>query len=247
MQVEFDSHDQDMWPGDSAILTPTLHESELAMLNDFQSVSGLWNIPTEQASMDDDLAFLQQLDFSFLDQVTAGDGLNVWPTLPAPVMPHHSQVYRGSSVVQTWVPLPTENSGMERANLALASDNVQELQQLRVTAESAPAQHYIDNLARDRMLNMVFMAYADKTAQIVESFPSAEILSRLVCHLLSQRKVKQISDLVHLPTFEWKNTRPELLAAVIALSAVDGPSLAVRKFGFALQATVRRATIQRVG
>jgi hypothetical protein len=218
------------------------------MLNNFQSASGLWNLPTEQASMDDDLAFLQQLDFSFLDdlQVTGGGNLDLWPIPPAPIMPHHSQVYRGSSVVQTWVPLPTENSGMERANLALASDNIQGLQQFRGGAESAPLQHYIDNLARDRMLNMVFMAYADKTAQIVESFPSAEILSRLVCHLLSQRKVKQISDLVHLPTFEWRNTRPELLAAVIALSAVDGPSPAVRKFGFALQATVRRATIQRV-
>jgi hypothetical protein len=134
------------------------------MLNNFHSASGLWDIPSEQASMDDDLAFLQQQDFSFLDdlQVTARDGLDLWPTPPAPIMPHHSQVYRGSSVVQTWVPLPTENSGMERANLALASDNVQGLQQLRGGAESAP-------------------------------------------------------------------------------------SPAVRKFGFALQATVRRATIQRVG
>jgi hypothetical protein len=142
MHVQSDSHDQEMWPGDSAILTPTLHESLLAMLNNFHSASGLWDIPSEQASMDDDLAFVQQLDFSFLDdlQVTARDGLDLWPTPPAP-----------------------------------------------------------------------------------------------------------ISDLVHLPTFEWKNTRPELLAAVIALSAVDGPSPAVRKFGFALQATVRRATIQRVG
>ncbi|KAL2811539.1 hypothetical protein BJX63DRAFT_444084 [Aspergillus granulosus] len=257
IHVQPDNHDQSMWADDAlgsdpTISTPIMQETELAMLNNPLSNSGLWTIPSlfggEQqpsatASADEDLAFLQQLDFSFLDQITAGDGLDLWLNPPVPIMPHHSQVYRGSSVVQTWVPLPTENSGMERANLALTGDSVQ----FRGTAESGAAvfQHYIGNLARDRMLNMVFMAYSDKTAQIVETFPSAEILSRLVFHFVSQRRVQQIIDFVHLPTFNWKNARPELLAAVIALSAVDGPSPAVRKFGYALQATVRRATIQR--
>jgi hypothetical protein len=194
-----------------------------------------------------DLTDWQDMDFSFLDELTAANETNIWGPEPpdhkcASVMPVSSQAYSASSVARTWVPLPTENGSMERGNLTFAGD-IHELPAKR-GAEHVSLQ-LIAPAARDRILNMVFAAYPERTASIIEDFPSAEILSRLVYRYVSQRKV-ECTDFVHLPTFEWKSRRPELLAAMIALGSIDGPMATVRKFGYALQATVRRATIQRV-
>ncbi|CEJ62760.1 hypothetical protein PMG11_11251 [Penicillium brasilianum] len=193
-----------------------------------------------------DLTDLQDMDFSFLDELTAANETIIWdPESPAhkcaSIISASSQVYSTSSVARTWVPLPTENASMERGNLTFAGDT-HELPAKGI-AEHVSLQ-LIAPAARDRILNMVFAAYPEKTGPIIEDFPSAEILSKLVYRYISQRKV-EYTDFMHLPTFEWKSRRPELLAAIIALGSIDGPSATVRKFGYALQATVRRATIQR--
>lgn len=195
-----------------------------------------------------DLMDLQHTDFSFLDQMHAVDGTDmVAPEIPndthASVIPVRPHTYSASSVARTWVPVSSEYEHMERANLALGGD----IHDLAAKGQVDPgSQHLISVAARDRILNMVFVACPEKTSQIVEGFPSADILSKLVYRYISQHKTRRIDDFIHCPTFDWKSRRPELLAAMIALGSVGGPSSAVRKFGYALQSTVRRATIQRV-
>ncbi|KAE8136109.1 hypothetical protein BDV38DRAFT_294154 [Aspergillus pseudotamarii] len=223
--------------------------------NDKDTADTLWTMAsffdmgdqaTEPASTGD-LTGVQYMDFSFLEEMNTANETNISaPELPSnthpSIMPISSQAYITSSVARAWVPLSTENGSMERANLALAGD-------IHEPPTKGNLEHVslqlIAPAARDRILNMVFTAYPEKTGQIVEGFPSAEILSKLVYRYVSQRKVKRVDDFIHLPTFDWKSRRPELLAAMIAMGSIDGPSAAVRKFGYALQATVRRATIQR--
>lgn len=194
---------------------------------------------------------LGDMDFSFLNSISTFTNMDnpcvpvVPPNEPmSPIMPMRSQVYKLSSVVQGWMPLFTENSHMEQAHLSINGEVPGFTPQADTTSIlTQPFPHFV----RDRILNMVFNAYSDRNPRIVESFPSSEVLSKLTNRYITRKMVRQINDLIHIPTFDWNIRRPELIAAMIAMGAVDSPSVTLRKFGFALQLTVRRATMQRVG
>jgi hypothetical protein len=192
---------------------------------------------------------LDDMDFSFLNSISPIRNMDNPCVAPlpnetmSPIMPIRSQVYKLSSVVQGWTPLSTENSHMEQAHLSMSGELAGFA--LQVDTASIPTQPF-PHIVRDRILNMIFVAYSDRNPRIVEAFPSSEILSKLTNRYITS-KVREINDFIHIPTLDWNSRRPELIAAMIAMGAVNSPSITARKFGFALQLTVRRATMQRVG
>jgi hypothetical protein len=134
---------------------------------------------------------------------------------------------------------------MEQAHLSMSGGELAGFTS-QADTPSIPAQPFT-HVVRDRILNIIFVAYSDRNPRIVESFPSSEILSKLASRYITWKKVRGINDFIHIPTLDWNSCRPELITAMIAMGAVNSPSVTVRKFGFALQLTVRRATMQRVG
>ncbi|OJJ08339.1 hypothetical protein ASPVEDRAFT_179613, partial [Aspergillus versicolor CBS 583.65] len=227
----------------------TTSESTIAGIQPFCNSFSLLPFGGEDCSFSTgDTLDLSDMDFSFLNSISTFTDMDSPCVVPppnetmSPIMPMRSQVYKLSSVVQGWMPLSTENSHMEQAHLSINGEVPGFTPQTDTTSILVqPFPHFV----RDRVLNMVFIAYSDRNPRIVESFPSSEVLFKLANRYITRKKVRHINDLIHIPTFDWNSSRPELIAAMIAMGAVDSPSVTLRKFGFALQLTVRRATMQR--
>ncbi|KAK4944544.1 hypothetical protein LTR10_015978 [Elasticomyces elasticus] len=88
---------------------------------------------------------------------------------------------------------------------------------------------------RDQILGVIIKSCEpDNMIQVMSAFPGLDVLDRLLKVFFSWH-VTQTESWIHVPTFELKEVRIELLTACIASAAVMSSSRSVQKFGMAIQ------------
>ena len=200
---------------------------------------------------------LDDIDFSFLNHNTV---INMDQASP-PHLPLSSvsetsptstttgvgaEAYRRSQVHRGWEPATGENHELEHQNLILAH-NVRTESFRASSGTWCAVKKPLSLSMRDRILAMILRtASAQATERTVASFPSAQVLGDLIHLALVRLQELPASSLIHLPSFDLDQQRPELLASLIAYGSISSPSPAVRKFGYAIQETVRIAINQLV-
>ena len=152
-------------------------------------------------------------------------------------------------LVQIWAKSPwrfnpekSDNGFNEQGNLPLSS------------REAGAAHLHSRQLRQDLVLNdTLYPAGRDKILAIVlstcrndnmmsrvaSSFPSADVMNSWI-HIFLASHMCQVSSFIHYPTFSLNNQWPEWLAIAAAAGAVLAPIPTLRRFGFALQETVRK-------
>lgn len=155
-----------------------------------------------------------------------------------------AEAYRRSEVHRGWEPGREENHELEHQNLVLPHNVRQEyLNSVSGSIVKKP----LSLSMRDRILAMILRtASPQATARTVASFPPVEVLRDLIHLAFVRMRELQAISLIHLPSFVLDDQRPELLASLIAYGSISSPSTSVRKFGYAIQETVRIAINQLV-
>jgi hypothetical protein len=207
------------------------------------------NFPPMGTYTDNDL-FLGDLDFSFLNGLGPSEMPSpqhmahvLEPTLQQSTMSVGAEAYKHSTALTAWNPGVEENYDQEQQDLILAQSNVgSSSYDVDSSHGRASPKKTLFQTARDRILAMTLrLSSGTASNHIVASFPSLEILSDLIHHALIHLRERQILNFIHFPSFDMNKQRPELLGALIAYGSVTSASPAVRKFGYALQETIRVA------
>jgi hypothetical protein len=199
---------------------------------------------------------LDDMDFSFLNDTAvppsqpSAVAIALSSTLVASPMSTATGVgaeaYQKSAVHRGWQPGRDENHELEHQDLVMPRNLHPEY------LKSSREKHIMNQKSltpsmRDRILAMILRTTSAEAAdRAVASFPTYEILRDLI-HLafVRMRELQPIS-FIHVPSFNLNEQRPELLAALVAYGSIHSPSPSVRKFGHAIQETVRIAINQLV-
>ncbi|KAL2842303.1 hypothetical protein BJX68DRAFT_278425 [Aspergillus pseudodeflectus] len=139
-----------------------------------------------------------------------------------------------------FVPAAQDNGYAEHANLLLSGQNGHDATpQSLLNMEVGPHHGDCVNLAsRDKILSMVLSQMPKPFLLNAASFPSPELLDRLIRYYLTVPFASP-RQWIHQGTFSAKTCRPELLLAMAAAGAVLTPDPALRKLGYAMQAVLR--------
>lgn len=138
-----------------------------------------------------------------------------------------------------WIPGQQDHGYAEQLNLSLPPDA--DLSRIRLAFGGELVQPRISQTSRDRILGMVLSTCQQNSfARVVSSFPSADLLTRLLHNFIDFHS--RLADCwIHLPTIQRDQSKPELLAIMVASGAVLSGVQVIRKLGFALQEAVRLA------
>lgn len=199
---------------------------------------------------------LGDLDFSFLDHMNTYESHSTFQSslplsdpavlLLSPPLGFGSEAFRQSNIHNGWKPGTEDHHRQEYPNLILS----QKLRQgdLNRLSEVLPNQQKsISPLMRDRILAMILRsACASATDRIISSFPSLEVLNDLIQLAFLHMAENQVIQIVHVPTINLAEQRPEFLGSLIAYGSVYSPNHTVRRFGYALQEIVRAAVLRLV-
>lgn len=152
---------------------------------------------------------------------------------PAPVPPlNNTPLLRAS--VWRFRPVSNDSGSAEQANLSLPTPTSMDIDK-RVTCEPLSA------TARDRILAMVLSTCEPANIpRAVLAFPSKELLDSLFQFSLTSPG-SHAKHYIHAASLLPNETRPELLAAIIAAGAVLTPDSSIRKVGYAIQEAIRTA------
>ncbi|KAF5008273.1 hypothetical protein FDECE_5437 [Fusarium decemcellulare] len=140
-----------------------------------------------------------------------------------------------------WDPVANDNAYGEQANLPVPTRDVASIQ---AQASKKGLKKVIDQrlelTGRDRVLALVLSACRPDSMsnRISSSFPSAEVMDIMV-HIYLNSHTNQVSEWIHFPTFKLNEQEPEWIAGAAASGAVLAPIPTLRKFGYALQESVR--------
>ncbi|TVY38132.1 E3 SUMO-protein ligase, partial [Lachnellula occidentalis] len=146
--------------------------------------------------------------------------------------------------VWQWKPNQTEHSTAEQANLSISYKDMQ-LQYLEARLAPDILDQRIECNSRDKILAMLLSTCEPRRfSSIVSSFPSADLLDSLM-HLFFRSDLHSTDAFIHLPTFKPQYQMPELNGIIVAAGAVLSNVPTVRKFGFAIQESVRSALCQK--
>ncbi|KAL3441950.1 hypothetical protein BJX65DRAFT_321753 [Aspergillus insuetus] len=139
-----------------------------------------------------------------------------------------------------FVPVAHDNGYAEHGNLLLSGQNGHDATpQSLLNIQPGPEHGDCVTLAsRDKILSMVLSQMPKPFLLNAASFPSPELLDRLIRYYLSVPSASP-SQWIHMSTFSIKACRPELLLAMAAAGAVLTPDPALRKLGYALQEVLR--------
>jgi hypothetical protein len=205
------------------------------------------NVGFETDPMFDDV------DFSFLSGIDTLPAPAPMQQPPSPVSnptPQASAVgagreaYRESQVLAGWIHAAKGSCEQAQQDLIL-------LQHVKpagpsVAATSTPTKD-VSMAVRDRILTIILRTTSREVAdRIIASFPPLDVLKSLINHALIHLKDQQLISFLHFPSLDLDEQRPELLAVIVAYGSVCSPSLAVRKFGYAVQEASRTAIHQLV-
>ena len=205
---------------------------------------------------DNDLT-LEDLDFSFLNDLGPSRVPSPLPIAllsdPTPQQLTTSvgaEAYKHSSALTAWNPSKDDNydqEQQEQQDLILAQNVGPSPYNAESSHGRAIPKKELFHTARDRVLAMIVRIISGATSnRIVASFPSLDILRDLIHYALIHMRERQVANFIHVPSFDINKQRPELLGAIIAYGSVTSPSPALRKFGYALQETIRVAINQLV-
>ena len=192
---------------------------------------------------------LEDMDFSFLNDLSLPEMPALLPLSPLSdvtsqqsTMAIGAEAYRGMSALSTWNPRKGDNYMLEQQDLIL-SQNVRTLtHDVHLSDSRAFPKKDLPSSLRDQILAMVLRtASRAASSRIVTSFPSIEKLRDLIHHALQHMRERQVGNFIHAPSFNLGQQRPELLGSLIAYGCVTSSLPAVRRFGYALQDTVRVA------
>ena len=134
-----------------------------------------------------------------------------------------------------WIPDRTHNTFSEQTEINIEHQRVSEDDQLTPGNERR-LRCNLENEARDRMIRVVTQTADTRLA--VPSFPSLELLEDLIDVLLMEENSK-LDSFIHTASFNPKNTRTELLLAMVAKGATFIALAPVWKMGLVIQEVVR--------
>lgn len=205
--------------------------------------------------MDPDL-IMEDIDFSFLNNTGTQNFQPSPVSVPATTALGEStnspttgvgiEAYRRSHVLKGWQPGKGENDELEHQNLILPH-NVRSDSLNPSIKTSSIVKKSLSLSMRDRILSMILRTASGQAAErIVGSFPSLGVLSDLIHLAFVRMNDLQAVPMIHMPSFELNEQRPELLGALIAYGSIQSSSPSVRAFGYAVQETVRMAINQLV-
>jgi hypothetical protein len=143
-----------------------------------------------------------------------------------------------------WTPAQHDHGYAEQLNLSLPPGV--DISKTRLAFGAEMVEPRVSQTSRDRILAMVLGTCQQHSfSRVVSSFPSADLLSKLLHNFIDFHS--RLADCwIHLPSIQPDQSRPELLAIMIASGAVLSGVQAIRKLGFALQEAVRLAVPQLV-
>jgi hypothetical protein len=141
-----------------------------------------------------------------------------------------------------FVPVAHDNGYAEHGNLLLSGQNGHDATpQSLLNIQPGPDPDHGDCVSlasRDKILGIVLSQMPKPFLLNAASFPSPELLDRLIRYYLSVSFASP-SQWIHMRTFSIKDCRPELLLAMSAAGAVLTPDPALRKLGYAMQEVLR--------
>ena len=191
---------------------------------------------------------LNDLDLSFLDTYNNANPFDLrtpsvnFPTggsemLPSfssgPVPPLDTTALPKASVWR-FRPLSKDSGSAEQANLSLPTPTSLDIDR-RVTCEP------LSQTSRDKILAMVLSTCKPNSIpRAVACFPSIGLLDSLFQFSLTSPG-SHAKHWIHAPTLLAGQTRPEVLAAIVAAGAVLTPDASIRKLGYAIQEAIRTA------
>jgi hypothetical protein len=247
-----------------ADLTPSVVQTALTLsISEQQSIcrntlAATLSFPSMETSVqtDNNDPFLDDLDFSFLNEPETSRT----PSAPSvdhalDPAPHQSAMlagaaaYKHSTALSAWDPSEEESYDRQQQDLVLTPKLIEPSPYHTISSHVSTVilKQELFHTTRDCILAMILRNTTEKASKrIVTCFPSLDILRDLIHHALMHMRERQIGNFIHFPSFQWNKQRPELLGAIIAYGSVASPSPAVRRFGYALQETVRVAIDQLV-
>lgn len=191
---------------------------------------------------------LNDLDLSFLDTYNNANpfdlrtpsigfpttGSDIMPSFTsAPVPPLDTTALPKASVWR-FRPLSKDSGSAEQANLSLPTPTSLDIDR-RVTCEP------LSQTSRDKVLAMILSTCKPNSIpRAVACFPSISLLDSLFQFSLTSPG-SHAKHWIHAPTLLAGQTRPEVLAAIIAAGAVLTPDSSIRKVGYAIQEAIRTA------
>lgn len=208
----------------------------------------------DSLQFDQDSTF-EAMDFFFLEDPSAPE-----LTAPAPLSPGTTtspqqstislgaEAYQVSGAFSTWIPRKNDGHDLDEQDLVLQHSVSQPSQDVKSSEGLKVLKKDLSPMLRDELLAMV-LGHTSKVAsrRIIRSFPPVETLRDLIHVALVHTRERQIGHFIHLSSFDLNKQRPELLGALVAYGAIVSSSLEARKFGYALQETIRMAINQLVG
>ncbi|KAF9769667.1 hypothetical protein IL306_012898 [Fusarium sp. DS 682] len=191
---------------------------------------------------------LSDMDFGLLDHWNTDGMANPAPTQQeTPKSPVDMDHMRQNLVTAwdvspwRWDPVANDNAFGEQGNLPVSKKDVASIQaQASKGGLRRAVDQKLDFAARDGVLALVLGACQPDTmsSRISGSFPSADLLDTML-HVFLNSHTNQVSDYIHFPTFKLNEQEPEWIAGAAAAGAVLTPIPTLRKFGYALQESVR--------
>ncbi|TDZ65232.1 hypothetical protein CTRI78_v003590 [Colletotrichum trifolii] len=143
----------------------------------------------------------------------------------------------------SWEPENEQNHEVERQNLAV--EETLQVPPMPINTRSSPYEPSLSSIARNSIIGMILKTTSEaKSAEILGFFPGLQTLNSLLAFYSQYWERATIDNFVHLPTLHLDSSKPELLASMIAIGALQTQSTVARKFGYALQEVVRTSTFR---
>jgi hypothetical protein len=191
---------------------------------------------------------LNDVDLSFLDTYNNANpfdlrtpstgfpttGSDTMPSFQAAPLPPLDTAPLPRASVWRFRPLAKDSGSAEQANLSLPTPTSLDIDR-RVTCEP------LSTTSRDKILAMILSTCKPTNIpRVVACFPSIGLLDSLFQFSLTSPG-SHAKHWIHAPTLLAVQTRPELLAAIVAAGAVLAPDASIRKVGYAIQEAIRTA------
>lgn len=142
-----------------------------------------------------------------------------------------------------WTPDTLDTAFAEQSDLSVQAGALNSPQfEERRRKTGRMIQERLEQSSRDRVLAVVLSTCLQPSisSRVASAFPSVEVVDTLVQLFLASHFV-QIDSWIHTGCLKVNAQWPEWLGAVVASGAVLTSDITLRKFGFALQESVRLA------
>ncbi|EMC94132.1 hypothetical protein BAUCODRAFT_55242, partial [Baudoinia panamericana UAMH 10762] len=191
---------------------------------------------------------LNDMDLTFLDTYNNANpfdlrtpsigfpttGSDIMPSFTSAPLPPIDTTALPKASVWRFRPLAKDSGSAEQANLSLPTPTSLDIDR-RVTCEP------LSQTSRDKILAMILSTCKPNSIpRAVACFPSISLLDSLFQFSLTSPG-SHAKHWIHAPTLLAGQSRPEVLAAIIAAGAVLTPDAAIRKVGYAIQEAIRTA------